>query len=409
MHRVASVILVGSCAAGAVAQPDTERVSRIDAALARASAFLIEHQAADGSWRSETYGLMRDGATLTPPAASALFHMPQGGPAARDSFVRATGFLMSLVRPDGAIGVDGRPLEQPVYAASGSSWTIILAGRTPEARRVQDALVSYLRELQYGAQLGWQPGDPDYGGWGYATFAVRRPDGDLAGGRYEGANLSATLFAIGALRLAQTPADDPIYDDVLCFVQRCQNYGDDPAAADPAFDDGGFFFSPTDPARNKAGPAGVDAHGRTRFHSYGSMTADGLRALVRCGLPLEHPRVRAARSWLERNFRVDCNPGVFERDREVLRDAYYYYYCWSVAHALLGIGAGEVRTAEGERDWAAELAEELMRRQNLDGSWTNRFTDAREDDPLVATPLAGAALAVCRRALTGENPTVLGR
>ena len=69
----------------------------------------------------------------------------------------------------------------------------------------------------------------------------------------------------------------------------------DPARADPAFDDGGFFFIPNDPGQNKAGPAGTDRHGRQRFRSYGTMTADGLRILIRCGLPATHPRVVAAR------------------------------------------------------------------------------------------------------------------
>jgi len=47
-------------------------------------------------------------------------------------------------------------------------------------------------------------------------------------------------------------------------------------------------------------------------------------------------------------------------------------------------------------DWAPALARELIDRQNADGSWTNRFTDGKEDDPLVATPLALAALRICR-------------
>ena len=45
------------------------------------------------------------------------------------------------------------------------------------------------------------------------------------------------------------------------------------------------------------------------------------------------------------------------------------------------------------------LAEELLRRQQTNGSWVNAAVEVREDDPLVATPLAVAALARCRRAL----------
>ena len=52
------------------------------------------------------------------------------------------------------------------------------------------------------------------------------------------------------------------------------------------------------------------------------------------------------------------------------------------------------------RDWAEALAEELLRRQHSDGSWVNDAVEVREDDPLVATPLAAGALAVCRDALS---------
>jgi len=174
--------------------------------------------------------------------------------------------------------------------------------------------------------------------------------------------------------------------------------------SDARFDDGGFFFIPTDPLQNKAGVAGTDKLKRTRFHSYGSMTADGLRALIRCGLPADHPRVVAARKWLEANFSVEHVPGVYEPDHEVLRDATYYYWCWSVAHAF-----GELQVGAGRPTWAEELAEELIRRQRPDGSWTNRFTDAKEDDPLVSTPWAAAALAICREVITGEIKELVPR
>ena len=53
--------------------------------------------------------------------------------------------------------------------------------------------------------------------------------------------------------------------------------------------------------------------------------------------------------------------------------------------------------------WADELAAELVGRQRADGSWTNGYTDAREDDPLVATPWAAAALAISRNVIAAED------
>src|SRR5262249_51357884 len=71
-----------------------------------------------------------------------------------------------------------------------------------------------------------------------------------------------------------------------------------PAGRAPASDDGAFFCAPGDPPRNKAGVAGTAHRGRERFASYGSTTADGLRALLACGLPRDGARVTAARHWL---------------------------------------------------------------------------------------------------------------
>jgi squalene-hopene/tetraprenyl-beta-curcumene cyclase len=185
------------------------------------------------------------------------------------------------------------------------------------------------------------------------------------------------------------------------FVERCQNFAEDARAADPRFDDGGFFFRPNDPAKNKAGVAGKDRHGRERYASYGGMTADGMRALLACGVPRDHPRIVAAHRWLERSFTVEQNPGRFAADREVIRDATDYYYCRSVAMTFERLKLREVATPAGKVRWAEALVEELIRRQRPDGAWVNRYTDTKEDDPLVSTPSAVAALAVCRRVIAG--------
>jgi hypothetical protein len=121
---------------------------------------------------------------------------------------------------------------------------------------------------------------------------------------------------------------------------------------------------------------------------------------VLTGAGRDDPRLRAAVRWLETNFRADTHPGRFTSDSEVWRDGYFFYYAWSVAHALHVVraqGLGEGPAAEG--GWARALAEELLERQRDDGSWANRFTGGREDDPRVATSFAVSALMLCRRVL----------
>ncbi|MGC8861718.1 MAG: hypothetical protein ACP5R5_02970, partial [Armatimonadota bacterium] len=107
------------------------------------------------------------------------------------------------------------------------------------------------------------------------------------------------------------------------------------------------------------------------------------------------------------NLSAQHVPGIYEPDREVLRDATYYYWCWSVAHALGELPDSRIPESTapsnyGPPRWAEELAQELIKRQNADGAWRNPFTDAKEDDPLIATPWAAAALAICREVITGQ-------
>ena len=355
----------------------TAAIDRVTAAATRA---LIGAQSPDGAWRSETYGAFKDGLALTPTVLKAVVFAPdvEGSDSARR---RGAATL---------VGVEtlGRPF--PVYSTAEAAIVLTrvdVAGAAP----ARAAWLAALRSLQLTEDLGWCPVDPAYGAWGDALTPSRSADS----GRTVDADISSTLFALGALRIAGAPADDPAVRKALGFVARCQNFAGD-QAADPAFDDGGFFFTPTDPVRNKAGVAGMDRRGRQRYYSYGSATADGLRALLRCGLPPAHPRVVAARGWLERHFSATHNPGTFAPARASERDATYFYYAWSLAHAFRALG-GRMERGEGSGTaWAELLARELIRRQRNDGTWSNRFTASKEDDPLVATPLALGALGLCR-------------
>ena len=353
---------------------------RVDRAIAAATRALVAAQAPDGAWRSRTYGAFRDGPSLTPSVLKAVAYAPDiaGSDQARR---RGAAYLASWVRLDGTIDPGPIGLLYPVYAESAAALALARVD-VPGGRAATAALVADLRRRQLAGPLGWGADDPAFGAWGYAVEPARNADPGAA----VDADLSSTLFAVGALRaVGGASADDPAIRAALRFVVRCQNFD----RGDPAADDGGFFLTPTDPARNKAGPLGPPG----RFRSYGSSTADGLRALLRCGLAPDHPRVIAARTWLERHFAAATVPGTFEGARDDDRDATYYYYCWSASHAFRALGVRTFESAGRRVDWAAELARELIRRQRPDGTWANPFSASKEDDPLVATPFALGALA----------------
>jgi hypothetical protein len=404
--RVAAAFVVFqlTCAANAEA-PGSETTRSVDVALRKAAQYLVFKQLPDGAWRSETYGAMRDGPSLTPLVMSALLFLPQAGVDGQAALRKGADYLAGFVGDDGQIKVQPRELLFPVYTAASASRVLVLVERSPRNIRAQQAWLAYLRGRQLNESLGWQAADPEYGGWGFALDVPRKSEPGKPKELLHESNLAATVFGLAALRSAKMPADDQAYAQALGFVKRCQNFSEDPATADPKFDDGGFFFIPGDAAQNKAGAAGTDRFGHARFHSYGTMTADGLRALLRCGLAEDHPRVVAARDWLTRNFSAAHNPGSFEADRVVLQDATWYYWTWAASHAFLAVHIEQFPTRDGPVAWPEAFSRELLQRQRPDGSWVNRFTDAKEDDPLVATSWATAALAIGQAMTTQQSNT----
>jgi len=378
-------------------------VERIDAALAQATRYIVSHQSSDGSWKSKTYGCFKEGPALTAYILNGLLFFPDPTGQNVTAFRKGVDYLVNMVEEDGSIRTGLFGLTFPVYTAASAARVVVMENSTPQKQRAQKSWLAYLRTRQFTKSLGWTLDDPDYGGWSYFHGIPHKSPKSSLEDTLLRSNLSSTLFALGALRAAHVPHNDPAWRDALVFVTRCQNFSEDPNQADPLFDDGGFFFSPENPVQNKAGAGPQVRFGRQRFYSYGSATCDGIRAMLLCGLGPDHPRVIAARRWLENNFSAETQPGHFIEQREVLRDATYYYYVWSVAHALSRLNLTDLDTPQGKIHWAAELAEELLQRQRPDGSWENPYTDAKEDDPLVATPFAAAALAFCRAALSTNS------
>src|SRR5438445_9973840 len=382
---------LGGCGAPRADDPRALRqTERIDRALAAGARFLLAQQSADGAWRSDTYGPFKDGASLTPLVVQALQASPLS-PERQAAYRRGIDYLAAFARSDGAIESGPHGLSYPLYTAAGAVTLLSGENLRPSQRQARDAWLAYLRRRQLTEELGWQPADREYGGWGYCPLLPRKPPAGQLTPPLTESNLSATRAALLALQAAGIPADDPAVRKALVFVERCPNFGDV-----PDFDDGGFFFIYDDGVRNKAGVAGTDKQGRERYASYGSTTADGLRALLLCGLPAEHPRVRAARHWLETHFSATTHPGRYRPEREQNRAAVYYYYTCSIAEAFRSLAIEEVAASSGKIRWAEALADELLTRQHEDGSWSNPVVLVREDDPLVVTALAMRALAACR-------------
>lgn len=379
MHRaritgvlLAIAILAAGC--GTHAETGMPLSKRIDAAIERGAAFLSSRRDADGLWRSDVYGTFKDPSALSPLVWNAV----EAAKSPADNDERVLNYLVGMVHP-----AQEQPLAYPLYTAA---FAVSLLGKPHRVAhsRAREAWAHDLAQRQLDEKLGWQPTDVEYGGWGYAKELPRKPEPGLQVLPGTESNLSATTFALEALR--QVGAGDDVFRKARRFLERCQNFCDGDKAS--PFDDGGFFFIPNDSVRNKAGVAGKDASGRARYASYGSATADGIRALEACGVAKTDPHLQAARRWLDLAFQAGTHPGGYANDREVNREAVYYYYAFSVSRALRHEGE-DLRRRE-------LLAHALLRRQNADGSWINSAVAVREDDPLVATAFAVLALCACR-------------
>lgn len=341
------------------------RIARIDDSLARAGVTLAARQGPDGGFHSRSYGLLRDGQAVTPLVALALRKTP-----ATTAYQWAVPFIARVARES--------QHSDPLYSCALGALVLGAPENRERYRGEHRQLIACVRALQHAEANGWPADDPSYGGWGYALFAptYRQSSDDMMA-----SNLSATLLAIGALALGGTAHDDPALVAAARFVTRSQRA-----------DDGGFFFSPALDDPNKAGR---DDRGP---RSYGTMTADGVRALLRLGRPLDDHQVVHALAWFDRNFDAARNPGAFPPAAELRRASAYYYWVWSAAHVI-------DHARGGRRELAARLADELLARQRPDGSWINDATEMREDDPLIATSFAVAALALCRGVLVDEFPS----
>lgn len=111
--------------------------------------------------------------------------------------------------------------------------------------------------------------------------------------------------------------------------------------------------------------------------------------MIYAGVGPEDPRVKAAYTWIGKNYGLDSNPGMGSSG------LYYYYHTF--AKALDAMGGDYVEDETGSKhDWRAELVRELAKRQQPDGSWLNENDRWLEGDANLVTGYALLALSYCK-------------
>lgn len=246
----------------------------------------------------------------------------------------AVNFILSFQQPDG--GIYDRVLASYNTAICVSALAAINKDqyKTPYITPA----VRFLRTLQWSEDAADRDDTgavdrdhPFYGGVGYGRN--NRPDNS---------NLNLMLQA---LHDAGVPSEDPAYQRALVFLQRTQML--DPSNDMPyanGSNQGGFIYATSPDGANlgigesKAGTIEEDIEGVnvSRLRAYGSMTYAGFKSFAYAGLSANDPRVVAARTWLERNYTMEENPGLGT-------DGQYYYYM-TLGRALEAWGDGQMLT-----------------------------------------------------------------
>lgn len=323
--------------------------------------FLKSSQAADGYWTSP------DVPGISALVAYAL--MVNGVPASDPVVDKALTQLMKYSQPDGGI-----------YSPKGQNGNYetslcLLALHQADAVKYKEAISkaeAYLRKVQWGHDGAVPASDVKYGGAGYGRTGDR-PD------------LSNTYYFLEAMEAAGAKKDDPAVQKAVLFLSRCQNLETEHNTTkfSSLVNDGGFYYTPAGGGNSAAGNT---PNGGLR--SYGSMTYAGLKSMIYAGLTPEDPRVKAATEWITKFYTVEENPGMGQQG------VLYYYHMFAKALATMDLDT--IKDAQGKsHDWRKELAEQLISRQQENGSWVNKTDRWFEGNPDLGTAFVLLSLKYC--------------
>jgi squalene-hopene/tetraprenyl-beta-curcumene cyclase len=334
---------------------------------------------ATGTWMMEG----RPEAGITALALTAFLKSPRGYTAADGPFIaKPVDWLASLAKEDGSIF--DTHLSNYVTAAA------VLALREsgdPRFKPLLEKAQGFLLTTQSDESEGYAPDNKFYGGAGYGSD--ERPD------------LSNMSFWIEALDATGLPKEDAAYKKALVFLNRCQNHSESHSGEYKDVKTGEVFVPGNDggatymPGYSFAGAITLP-DGRKVARSYGSMTYALLKCYLLAGLPKDDPRVKAAVDWIGKNFTVTENPGFdLSKDPEANLQGLFYYYL-TMAKALDQYGERKIVDGSGrDREWAAELAAQILSLQKPDGSWIGLKSRWWENVPELATSYNVLALEHC--------------
>jgi squalene-hopene/tetraprenyl-beta-curcumene cyclase len=342
-----------------------------ETAVDRAVEFYRKTQEPSGAWASK----LSPG--VTGIVVTGLLKTGRVGP--KDPMIdKALKHIESMINAkEGHIAGKDPHVKLKNYVTAVNLLALVTAGRDSHKAAIKDA-ARFLRQLQWDEGEKKAEKDDFFGGAGYDSKS--RPD------------LSNTQIFLDALVAAGIPKDDPAFKKALIFVSRCQNFKsefNDQAWAGKV-NDGSFIYTAAGGGDTKVTDKPDPEKG---LPGYGSMTYAGVKSMIYCGVPKTDPRMVKAMEWIRANYTVDENPGMPGTRKEW--GLYYYYH--TMAKCLDLFGADELTDSKGARhDWRADITRALVKRQNENGTWTNKADRWMEGDPHLVTGYALMTLALTK-------------
>ena len=280
-------------------------------------------------------------------------------------------WLLSLQQEDGAIYDPNSRAPTKNYVTA-LSILALKALKNPFHDKAIEKARDFLVGIQVDEGEGYHPEkDYFYGGIGYG--GDQRPD------------LSNLQLALEALHASGLPKDHSTFKKAMIFIRRCHDIEGN--SMEWAGSSGGFAYSPDLPT-NRNLPT-VKEKGEVVV-PYGSMTFAGLKSLIYCEVSSDDRRVQMTLDWVSKNYSVADHPKFGQNS--------IFYYYQTMARALEVAGVNEIKVGDVSRDWRADLASELLKRQKKDGSWVNDNPKYMEGVPILCTAYALNALNVIYRA-----------
>ncbi len=328
--------------------------------------YLIDQQQEDGSWQSETHGILKGGVAYTAYITDALIESNDSLVNTRltDAGIR---FLLTALDTSGALGYTGKyVVEYPVYA------TAYLHKIFPELTVAFDTLLRptfehFLLSQQFNEDRGINSQHPAYGAWGFG-------EANLPSGEVGHVDLSHTRRVLEALKAGGLSADHPAWNQASVFLGQIQNQ------------DGGFCSSSYTLGANKADDQ------TNQCISYATATADGILTYLAMPKRPEN-KLQLAIDWMIENENWEAPSGIPPNRPGNWEKVLHLYHISVRAQAYAKVEALGLLPHSTALNWRANVVKILLQEQAADGSFSNPWgAPNKEDDPLLGTALIIRAL-----------------